>query len=104
MFVPQPNPELETRFDDEQHASDVAAVLKAFSVQKAIFVGWSYGALIPTDYMTVHGCEGVRGMVIASGLTGHMQVEFRTWHQLSADISSSGPKLRNSLLVGHTRA
>lgn len=68
----QPPSEAETPFDDEQQASDVAAVLKEFSIQNPIFVAWSYGAVIPTDYITVHGHKGVRGVVIANGLTGEM--------------------------------
>lgn len=63
-------PESEGPFDNEKQASDVAAVLKEFSVINPIFVGWSYGALIPGDYMSVHGFEGVRGIVVVDGLTG----------------------------------
>jgi hypothetical protein len=41
-------------------------------VQKPIFVSWSYGAVIPADYMSVHGFGGVRGVVVAGELTGPM--------------------------------
>jgi pimeloyl-ACP methyl ester carboxylesterase len=69
-FFQQPDPESEGPFDYDKQASDVAAVLKEFSVQRPIFVSWSYGALIPADYMCVHGPEGVCGVVVVDGLTG----------------------------------
>jgi pimeloyl-ACP methyl ester carboxylesterase len=69
-FHQQPDPESESPYDNEKQASDVAAVLKEFSIRKPIFVSWSYGALIPSDYMSVHGFEGVRGIVVTDGLTG----------------------------------
>jgi len=59
----------ETPFDNPQQASDVAAVLKAFHVTKPVFVSWSYGALIPSDYMSVHGWEGVRAVAVINGIT-----------------------------------
>ncbi|KAF9054246.1 Alpha/Beta hydrolase protein [Panaeolus papilionaceus] len=66
-----PSIDLETpRFDDAQQASDVAAVLEAFSITKPIFVGWSYGAVIPTDYMTVYGVDNIRGLAIVNGVAG----------------------------------
>ncbi|KAF9263050.1 alpha/beta-hydrolase [Marasmius fiardii PR-910] len=65
-----PKEDAEAPFDNEKQASDVAAVLKEFSVTKPILVGWSYGALIPADYISVHGHENVRGIIVADGLTG----------------------------------
>ncbi|KIJ40218.1 hypothetical protein M422DRAFT_60579 [Sphaerobolus stellatus SS14] len=63
---------LDARFNDETQSSDVDAVFQGFSFEKPIFVGWSYGAVILADYITVLGDEGVRGIVIANGLTGEM--------------------------------
>ncbi|KAG2024014.1 hypothetical protein CC2G_001615 [Coprinopsis cinerea AmutBmut pab1-1] len=65
-----PGEDVEGPFDNDKQASDVAAVLKAFSVERPLFVSWSYGALIPGDYMSVYGCDNIRGIVVADGLTG----------------------------------
>ncbi|KAL9711956.1 hypothetical protein Ac2012v2_005030 [Leucoagaricus gongylophorus] len=65
-----PDNDSESPYDNKKQASDVAAVLKEFSITNPIFVAWSYGALIPADYMSVHGHEGVRGVVVSGGLTG----------------------------------
>jgi len=62
-----------TCFDNEQQASDVAAVLEAFNIKKPVFVSWSYGALIPSDYMSVHGYESVRAVAVINGVTGPPQ-------------------------------
>ncbi|KAH6903443.1 Alpha/Beta hydrolase protein [Coprinopsis sp. MPI-PUGE-AT-0042] len=65
-----PDESVENPFDNEKQASDVAAVLKEFAVTNPILLGWSYGALVPADYMSVYGCDGVRGVVVVDGLTG----------------------------------
>lgn len=65
-----PKEDAEAPFDNEKQASDVAAVLKEFQVERPILVGWSYGALIPADYLSIQGYEAVRGIVVADGLTG----------------------------------
>ncbi|EPQ52654.1 alpha/beta-hydrolase [Gloeophyllum trabeum ATCC 11539] len=65
-----PDVESESPFDNDKQGSDVAAVLEGFSVTKPIFVGWSYGALIPGDYVSVHGFDNVKGIVVVDGLTG----------------------------------
>ncbi|EAU93639.1 hypothetical protein CC1G_02869 [Coprinopsis cinerea okayama7 len=65
-----PGEDVEGPFNNDRQASDVAAVLKAFSVERPLFVSWSYGALIPGDYMSVYGCDNIRGIVVADGLTG----------------------------------
>lgn len=65
-----PDNDSESPYDNKKQASDVAAVLDGFGVKNPIFVAWSYGALIPADYMSVHGYEGVRGLVVTDGLTG----------------------------------
>jgi len=66
----QPDNDSESPYDNQKQASDVAAVLKEFSITNPIFVAWSYGALIPADYMSVYGHKGVRGVVVSGGLTG----------------------------------
>ncbi|KXN87003.1 AB hydrolase superfamily protein YdjP [Leucoagaricus sp. SymC.cos] len=65
-----PDNDSESPYDNKKQASDVAAVLEEFSIKNPIFVAWSYGTLIPADYMSVHGHEGVRGVVVTDGLTG----------------------------------
>ncbi|KZT24134.1 alpha/beta-hydrolase [Neolentinus lepideus HHB14362 ss-1] len=65
-----PDVESEGPFDNDKQGSDVAAVLEGFSITNPIFVGWSYGALIPGDYVSIHGFVNVRGVVVVDGLTG----------------------------------
>ncbi|TFK49583.1 alpha/beta-hydrolase [Heliocybe sulcata] len=64
-----PDVDSESPFDNDKQGSDVAAVLEGFSIKNPIFVSWSYGALIPGDYMSVHGFANVRGVVVVDGLT-----------------------------------
>ncbi|GAA1980420.1 alpha/beta hydrolase [Amycolatopsis minnesotensis] len=49
-------------------AADLAAVLE-FAGAPAIVVAWSYGGLVLTDYLRVHGTEGIAGIVLAGAIT-----------------------------------
>jgi non-heme chloroperoxidase len=49
-------------------AADVAALL-AFAGRPAVLLGWSYGGLVLTDYLRVHGTAGVAGIVLAGAIT-----------------------------------
>ena len=66
----QPDNDSESPYDNQKQASDVAAVLKEFSITNPIFVAWSYSALISADYMSVYGYKDVCGVVVLGGLTG----------------------------------
>lgn len=49
-------------------AGDLAAVL-AFAGTPAVVVGWSYGGLVITDYLRVHGSAGLAGIVLTGAIT-----------------------------------
>lgn len=49
-------------------AGDLAAVLE-YAGEPAVMVGASYGGLVITDYLRVHGCARVRGLVLVGALT-----------------------------------
>jgi non-heme chloroperoxidase len=54
--------------DPEVWAGDLAAVLDHAGAP-AMLVGSSYGGLVITDYLRVHGCARVRGLALAGALT-----------------------------------
>jgi non-heme chloroperoxidase len=49
-------------------AEDLAAVLR-FAGRPALLVGWSYGGLVITDYLRVHGTSQVAGIVLVGAIT-----------------------------------
>jgi non-heme chloroperoxidase len=49
-------------------AADVRALLD-FAGGPAVLVGWSYGGLVVTDYLRIHGTEGLAGLVFAGAIT-----------------------------------
>ncbi|PRY43378.1 alpha/beta fold hydrolase [Umezawaea tangerina] len=55
--------------DPTAWADDLAAVL-AHVGRPAVLVGWSYGGLVVTDYLRVHGTSRVRGLVLVGAITG----------------------------------
>lgn len=66
-----PGDDLAGYADPATWAGDVAAVLDfaGQDEQDAVVVGWSYGGLVLTDYLRVHGCRGVAGLVLVGALT-----------------------------------
>ncbi|MFI5605794.1 alpha/beta fold hydrolase [Amycolatopsis sp. NPDC051903] len=54
--------------DPRQWADDLAAVLD-FAGADAIVVGWSYGGLVITDYLRVHGTARLAGIVLVGAIT-----------------------------------
>jgi pimeloyl-ACP methyl ester carboxylesterase len=60
----------ETAFDYVKQGDDVAAVIEQFQLVKPIFVAWSYGAVIPADYIATRGVENVGGLIVVDGVTG----------------------------------
>jgi non-heme chloroperoxidase len=54
-----------------QHwGDDVAAVLDALHVQRAVFVGWSYGGHVILDYLATHGAGAVSGINFVAAVIG----------------------------------
>ncbi|WP_197320521.1 alpha/beta fold hydrolase [Saccharomonospora sp. NB11] len=49
-------------------ADDLAAVLD-LAGGDAVVVGWSYGGLVITDYLRVHGTRGLAGLVFVGAIT-----------------------------------
>lgn len=54
--------------DSRAWADDLAAVLE-LAGRPAVVVGWSYGGLVITDYLRVHGTAGLAGIVYAGAIT-----------------------------------
>ncbi|SFA99856.1 Pimeloyl-ACP methyl ester carboxylesterase [Amycolatopsis marina] len=54
--------------DPAAWAGDLAAVLE-FAGAPAVVVGWSYGGLVITDHVRVHGTDGLAGIVLAGAIT-----------------------------------
>ncbi|WP_407649587.1 alpha/beta fold hydrolase [Goodfellowiella coeruleoviolacea] len=54
--------------DSADWAADVAAVL-AWLGRPSVLVGWSYGGLVLTDHLRVHGTSGVAGLALVGALT-----------------------------------
>jgi pimeloyl-ACP methyl ester carboxylesterase len=60
-------PEREAYTDGALWADDVAAVLDALGVERAILIGWSYGGYIIGDYLARHGEARLAGVVMVGG-------------------------------------
>ncbi|HKN98519.1 MAG TPA: alpha/beta fold hydrolase, partial [Pseudonocardiaceae bacterium] len=59
----------ETGYDScAEWAADVRALLD-LAGRPAVLVGWSYGGLVVTDYLRVHGTGGVAGLVFVGAIT-----------------------------------
>ncbi|MFF5986105.1 alpha/beta fold hydrolase [Prauserella flavalba] len=54
--------------DPTTWAGDLASVLR-FAGEPAVVVGWSYGGLVITDYLRVHGTRGLSGIVLVGAIT-----------------------------------
>lgn len=50
-------------------AADIQAVIDSLDQDHAILVGWSYGGLIMTDYLSVHGTDHVLGLNYVGAIT-----------------------------------
>ncbi|MBY8855613.1 alpha/beta hydrolase [Nocardia sp. CA2R105] len=59
-------------YDDPKNwAADVAAVLAAEGVETgAVLLGWSYGGIVLSDYLAVHGTGAVAGVVYCGSQAG----------------------------------
>ncbi|MGW4326751.1 alpha/beta fold hydrolase [Nocardia sp. NPDC004573] len=57
-------------YDDPKNwAADVAAVLAAESIASgAVLLGWSYGGIVLSDYLTAYGTDAVAGVVYTGSM------------------------------------
>lgn len=62
----------EAGYDDPKNwAADVAAVLAAEAITAgAVLLGWSYGGIVLTDYLTAYGTGAVAGVVYTGSQAG----------------------------------
>ncbi|MDT8909933.1 alpha/beta hydrolase [Amycolatopsis sp. PS_44_ISF1] len=93
--------------DPRQWADDVAAVLD-FAGPGAILVGWSYGGLVLTDYLRVHGSARLSGIVLTGAITeiGRGRPGGRIGPVMRAALPaalSDDPAVAVPALVGFTR-
>ncbi|MGN2635648.1 alpha/beta fold hydrolase [Nocardia takedensis] len=60
----------ESGYDDPANwAADLAAVLAAEGVDSgAVLLGWSYGGIVVSDYLTAHGTGAVAGVVFTGSM------------------------------------
>ncbi|WP_068276458.1 alpha/beta fold hydrolase [Aldersonia kunmingensis] len=57
--------------DSANWAADVAAVLDGEGITSdAVLLGWSYGGLVISDYLSVHGTGAIGGVVLVGAITG----------------------------------
>ncbi len=55
--------------ESRRWGDDVAAVLRALDVPRAVLVGWSYGGRVILDYLAAHGSEAIAGInFVAPGI------------------------------------
>ena len=61
----------EAGYDSQQQwADDLAAVLDAAGVEKdAVLLGWSYGGVVVSDYLAIHGEDRVAAVVLCGAVT-----------------------------------
>ncbi|MBF6060117.1 alpha/beta hydrolase [Nocardia terpenica] len=62
----------ETGYDDPKNwAADIAAVLAGEGIETgAVLLGWSYGGIVLTDYLTAYGTGAVAGVVYCGSQAG----------------------------------
>jgi non-heme chloroperoxidase len=53
--------------DPRLWADDVAAIVAALRIDRAVLVGWSYGAFVICDYLRVHGQDRVAAINFVEG-------------------------------------
>lgn len=53
--------------DGDLWADDLAAVLEQTGLTRPVVVAWSYGGLVASDYLRVHGDERIAGLELVGG-------------------------------------
>jgi non-heme chloroperoxidase len=57
--------------ETQRWGDDVAAVLAASGVRRAVLVGWSYGGQVVLDYVATHGVGAIAGIDFVAGVIGN---------------------------------
>jgi len=55
--------------DSRLWADDVRAVIEGLGLDDPVLVGWSYGGLVVSDYLAVHGDDALAGVVLVGAIT-----------------------------------
>lgn len=55
--------------DSRLWADDIAAIIAALELERPVLVGWSYGGLVMSDYVRVHGQNSIAGINYAGAAT-----------------------------------
>jgi non-heme chloroperoxidase len=55
------------RYDFDEHADDLAAVIAELALGDVTLVGWSMGCSVSLQYLGRHGCASVRRLVLING-------------------------------------
>ena len=55
------------RYDFDEHADDLAAVIAELALRDVTLVGWSMGCSVSLQYLGRHGCDAVRRLVLTNG-------------------------------------
>jgi non-heme chloroperoxidase len=76
MSEAPPGPEPYT--DDALWADDLAAVIDRLDVERAVLVGWSYGAFVICDYIRAYGQDRVAAINFVEGVVKLGEVAFGT--------------------------
>ena len=76
-------------YETQRWGDDVAAVLEACGVQRAVLVGWSYGGQVVLDYVATHGVGAIAGIDFVAGVIGNDRTyygkDIRTLRMTCAD-------------------
>jgi pimeloyl-ACP methyl ester carboxylesterase len=64
--------------DGELWADDVAAIIDAVGIDRAVLVGWSYGAFVISDYVRAHGEDRVAAINFVEGAVKLGETAFGT--------------------------
>ena len=61
--------ELEAYAESKLWADDIDAVIKSLALDRPVLAGWSYGGLIMSDYVRVHGESEIAGINFVGAAT-----------------------------------
>lgn len=70
--------ELEAYATSKLWADDIDAVIKSLSLDQPVLAGWSYGGLIMSDYVRVHGESAIAGINFVGAATVLNEAAFGT--------------------------
>lgn len=84
-------------FYQEPHrwADEVETVRRAFGIEKAILVGWSYAGRIIGDYLAAYGTAHVGGIVFVDAVTSNDRAFYGSCNKLMRQMCS--PALRENI-------